>query len=113
MGLDWNIHRNGEKLKVPLPCNGMTLDTYLDGTTAYMVRELGLNPYYPLWPAEMTPAAGFIPTKTNIDAEDMRVIARLIAQRAECAEHLRIAAWLHSWAEFSSKENRISLYLSY
>jgi hypothetical protein len=120
MGLDWNIHINGQEPdhkadygswpKV-LRCNGMVLDHYLDGTTAHMVSDLGLDPYYPLWPSEMKD--NFRPTKTTIDAEDMGMIADLIGRRATCAEHMRIAAWLWSWAEQDQENERITLHLSY
>jgi hypothetical protein len=117
MGLDWNININGKHYTThnenvaTVRCNGMTMDPYLDGCTAHMVIDLGLNPYYPLWPAETTNTK--TPGKTEIDAEDMQIIAERICLKAECAEHIRIAAWLWTWAEADKPDNRITLYLSY
>jgi len=115
MGLDWHIKINGKTAdqRENLRCNGMVIDHYLDGTTAAMVADLGLNPYYPLWPSAMSPSYGYPCTKTEIDAEDMTVIAQIIAKKAECAEHMRIAAWLWSWANCDEKDYRITLYMSY
>jgi hypothetical protein len=111
MGLDWNIRINGKTAdqREDFHCNGMTISHYLDGCTALMVGDLDLNPYYPLWPANTKQR----PTKTEIDSEDMQIIAERVSQRAECAEHIRIAAWLWSWAEQDKPDHLITLYLSY
>lgn len=120
MGLDWNIRLNGKDIysdkevtsyNKDFACNGMKLSSYLDGTTAHMVADLGLCPFYPLWPAEMYPS--FIPERNEICAQDMQIVAKLIAKRAECAEHLRIAAWLWTWAEQCNKDETITLNISY
>lgn len=117
MGLDWLIHQNGkyveEGKESKIHCNGMELDPYLDGTTAHMVADLGLCPFYPLWPAGMGPEVGNHPANPEINAQDMVIVAKQIAKKATEAEHLRIAAWLWTWANCNEDDCKITLHLSY
>jgi hypothetical protein len=94
MGLDWNVMSCTTYV-----CNGVELEPNLDGTTVHMLADIGLSPYMPLLPATVQQRDFPDAFRTTLTTDEMRLVANLVAERATCAEHYRIAAWLATWAE--------------